>query len=99
MAYQQREQHDNSGILFKNDKKSRDADRDYGGNATIGGVEYWVSGWIKSRKDGKGKYMTFSFKPKVPMREWAETSYSGKPKTGLKPAPKVEEDFNDAIPF
>ena len=56
------EQRDNSGILFKNDDKTRDTDRDYGGSATIAGVEYWISGWIKSGK--RGKFMTFSFRAK-----------------------------------
>jgi hypothetical protein len=59
MAYEQR---DNSGILFRNDKKTRDTDRDYAGNATIAGVEYWISSWIKEGRNGK--FMTFSFKPK-----------------------------------
>ena len=56
------EQYDNSGILFRNDDKTKETDRDYRGEATIGGVKYWVSGWIKEGK--KGKFMTFSFKPK-----------------------------------
>lgn len=59
MAYEQR---DNSGILFRNDKKTRETDRDYAGNATIAGVEYWISGWVKQGQNGK--FMTFSFKPK-----------------------------------
>jgi hypothetical protein len=53
---------DNSGILFKNEDKSKDADRDYQGSATIAGVEYWMSGWIKQGK--RGKFLSFSFKPK-----------------------------------
>jgi hypothetical protein len=58
----QHEQHDNSGILFRNDNKTRDTDRDYSGSATIVGVEYWMSGWVKEGK--RGKFITFSFTPK-----------------------------------
>jgi hypothetical protein len=61
--------HDNSGILFRNSDKSGGRDRDYKGEATISGVEYWMSGWIKEGK--KGKFMTFSFKPKDAPKETA----------------------------
>ena len=56
-------QFDNSGILFRNDDKNGERDRDYKGEATIAGVKYWVSGWIKEAKNGS-KFLTFSFKPK-----------------------------------
>lgn len=59
MAYEQR---DNSGILFKNDRKTKDNHPDRSGNAMIGGVMYYVSGWIK--EGAKGKFMTLSFKKK-----------------------------------
>jgi hypothetical protein len=62
-------QHDNSGILFRNHDKSGERDRDYKGEATISGVEYWMSGWIKEGK--KGKFMTFSFKQKDALKEMA----------------------------
>jgi hypothetical protein len=56
------EQYDNSGVLFRNDNKTRDTDRDYSGSATIAGVEYWMSGWIKEGK--RGRFMSFAFTPK-----------------------------------
>jgi hypothetical protein len=56
------EQRDFSGILFRNDRKDKDTDRDYRGEAKIDGREYRVSGWVKDGK--RGKFMTFAFKPK-----------------------------------
>jgi hypothetical protein len=55
-------QFDNSGILFRNDDKTKDSDRDYKGDATVSGVKYWVSGWIKQGK--RGKFLTLSLTPK-----------------------------------
>lgn len=59
MAYEQR---DNSGSLFKNDKKTEPKHADYKGDATINGQQMWISAWIK---DGsRGKFMSLSFTPK-----------------------------------
>ena len=41
------ERYDNSGAIFINDKKEREGHPDRTGQATIDGVDYWVSGWIK----------------------------------------------------
>lgn len=59
MAFEQR---DNTGTLFKNNRKEKDTHPDYDGTCLIDGVEYYMNAWIK---DGaKGKFMSFSFKPK-----------------------------------
>jgi len=60
MAFEPR---DNSGSVFVNDKKESDKHPDRSGQAMIGGVEYWVSGWLKKTKDGK-PYLSLAFKPK-----------------------------------
>jgi hypothetical protein len=67
------DEYDNSGILFKNDRKTRDTDRDYSGSATIDGREYWMSGWLKEGK--RGKFMTFSFTPKHKEKSPATVPY------------------------
>lgn len=54
--------YDNSGALYVNDKKEKDSHPDRNGSALIGGVEYWVSGWIKEGKSGK--FMSLAFRPK-----------------------------------
>jgi hypothetical protein len=53
----------NSGALFKNTDKEKDGDRDYSGTINIDGVEYWLSGWVKTSKAGK-KFLSITVKPK-----------------------------------
>ncbi len=53
---------DNSGALFVNERKEKDTHPDRQGTATIDGVEYWVSGWIKDGK--RGKWLSLAFKRK-----------------------------------
>lgn len=80
MSYEQR---DNSGSLFKNDKKEKDSHPDYKGQAMIGGVEYWLSAWIKEPKSGGQKFMSLALKPKEEDRR----EYKGRdtaPKGGAK---------------
>jgi hypothetical protein len=55
-------QYDNSGIIFNNDRKEKDSHPDRQGSATIAGVEYWISGWIK--EGNRGQFITLSFKRK-----------------------------------
>ena len=58
----QRQQRDNSGILFRNDRKTEPQHADYSGSATINGQEFWMNAWLKEGRNGK--FMSFSFKPK-----------------------------------
>ena len=60
MAYQQK---DNTGSLFKNDRKETDSHPDYKGSALLNGVDHWLDAWIKTSNSGT-KYMSQSFKPK-----------------------------------
>ena len=60
MAYEMKEM---SGSLFINTKKVSENHPDRNGTALIGGVEYWVSGWIKETKSGD-KWLSLAFKPK-----------------------------------
>lgn len=76
------------GVLFRNENmREGKKDPEYRGNATVGGVDYWLDAWINEKKDGSGKYMALKFRAKEP-----------KP----APSPEQTasaDDFNDDIPF
>ncbi len=58
----------NRGALFR-EQKEKESDRDYSGTINIGGVEYWLSGWVKTSKKG-AKYLSLAVKPKdVPVAD------------------------------
>ena len=80
------EKKDNSGVLFKNDKKESEKHPDYKGNITVGGQDYWLSAWIKEGKDGS-KFMSLSVKAKDQKEAKAPTKRS------------VRDDFDDSAPF
>ena len=53
-----------SGIISKNDRKEKDTHPDYKGSCEIENKEYWISGWIKERKDGSGKFLSLRYEAK-----------------------------------
>jgi uncharacterized protein (DUF736 family) len=77
---------DNTGALFKNDKKESDKHPDYRGTITIAGVEYWQSAWISKSKSG-ATYMSQKFTPK------------DEAKSAPKPAASQPDPFDAEIPF
>ena len=86
----------NRGLLAKNDRKQSENHPDYTGSININGVEYWLSGWLKTGQNGRlagQKFFSLSIKPKDGLAE-------------PRPAPKqqqVTETFSDDdiadIPF
>lgn len=57
MAYKQKE---NTGSLFKNDKKENEKHPDYKGVANINGEEKQIAAWIKKSEKGLS-FMSLSF--------------------------------------
>lgn len=41
----------NTGVLFKNDKKTSDKAPEYKGKINIGGVEYNLAGWVRKSQN------------------------------------------------
>src|ERR1700745_2426745 len=85
------------GALFRNNKKQTDKQPDYTGSLNVGGVDYWLSGWVKVSQNGT-KFFSVSVQPK----EEQSTSARPTPKT-RKPDPistgLPRNDMNDEIPF
>lgn len=86
MAYEMR---DNTGSLFKNDRREKDTHPNAKGTALIDGVEYWMDAWTNEARDGS-KYQSLKFK-----RKDADQSGSyAKQEPQSSPA-----DLDDEVPF
>jgi hypothetical protein len=75
------ENRDNSGVLFKNDRKESEKHPDYKGYLTVNNQEFWLSAWIKEGKTGK--YMGLAISPKEDYQ----------PKQASKKASIADEDL------
>ena len=74
-----------SGSMFKNQKKLTDNHPNMTGSALIDGVEYWLSAWTKTDKNGnKWQSLSFTKKDQSKTREQAE---------------KAAVDMDDDLPF
>ena len=79
-------QRDNSGVMFKNDKREKESHPHYKGNMRVNGQEYWLSAWIKEGKNGK--FMGLALSPKEEQGQAPQAKSS-----------KKIEDMDDDIPF
>ena len=79
-------QRDNSGVMFKNDKREKESHPHYKGNVRVNGQEYWLSAWIKEGKNGK--FMGLALSPKEEQGQAPQAKSS-----------KKIEDMDDDIPF
>lgn len=82
MAYEQK---NNSGSLFRNDKKQTEKQPDYNGTVKVDGKDYKLAAWIKESKSGQ-KYFSLSLQEAnvVPSDNTsATTAFGAKNDTGL----------------
>jgi hypothetical protein len=80
---------DNTGSLFRNDKKGTDKHPNACGSALIDGVEYWVDAWVNTIQSGDKagqKYQSLKFKRKDAAK-------------GAAPARPASKKVDDDIPF
>lgn len=59
----------NSGVLFKNDRKTNAKQPDYKGSVQADGQNYWLSAWIKQGKQGKFMSLALTLKDVATERE------------------------------
>jgi hypothetical protein len=82
------ENRNNTGVLFKNDRKQEELQPDYKGNVRVNGQEYWLSAWIKEGKNGK--FMGLALSPKEEQGQAPQAK--AKPKAGF-------DDLDSDLPF
>lgn len=89
----------NTGTLNRNDRKEKDTHADYRGSINVGGVEYWLDGWIKTAgpngRNPGSKFLSLSIKPKDNAQRGAFLT------NAQKPTPAASDTFIDdgEIPF
>ncbi len=92
MAFEKR---DNSGSLFRNEKKTDPDSKlpDYTGNIMVNGQEFWLSGWLKVAKGSGKKYFSVAVTPKDQQQRGApQGGGGGRPQQ----APRSQQSYDDA---
>ena len=80
----------NRGILSRNERRENDKHPEYTGTLNVDGVDFWLSGWVKERNDGSGKFFSLSVKPKQAPAQ----------KAPQKPVKQAAQAFDDSdVPF
>ena len=84
----------NSGILSRNDRREKETHPEYTGTLNVDGVDYWLSAWVKERKDGSGKFFSLSVRPKEQRQAPAPSKPAAKQSKGVP-----MDDLDGDIPF
>jgi predicted ester cyclase len=54
----------NTFIFSKNERKTQETHPDWTGSLNVNGVEFFMDAWIKTKKDGSGKFFAGKIKRK-----------------------------------
>jgi hypothetical protein len=72
-----------SGSLFRNERRETDTQPEYRGDGIVNGEAVWINAWVKESKKTGRKFFSLSFRPK---QERADTRPLG-------------DALDDSIPF
>jgi hypothetical protein len=93
----------NTGIISKNERKEKETHPDIRGQLNVEGVEYWVDGWRKERKDGTGSFYSLRIKPKDASKTRQATpapaDYQKAKEGSVSRVPGSFADMDDEPPF
>lgn len=103
----------NTGLLKRNDRKEKENHPDYRGTINIEGVDYWLSGWVKTGREGTKlagqKFFSLSVTPmedqqRPAARPAARAAAPARSAPAARPAPAGRggsgfDDMDDDIPF
>ena len=92
----------NKGVLFVNKERDSDSKPNAKGSINIEGVEYWLSAWTNTDKNGN-KYQKLSVQPKEAVHNagMAQAQQAQQAPNAHSPpqAPPASNNFDDDIPF
>lgn len=93
------EQKNNSGSLYRNEKKDKEIKPDYTGSALIGGKQYRIAGWVNKSKSAKSylRVLFSEFDPK-PAVTPQSTQLRAEMGTGVQNGP-ADSVILDDLPF
>jgi hypothetical protein len=86
----------NRGILGNNWKKTHENSPDMTGTLDVDGREYFIDGWLKHRKDGKGTF--YSLRVKLKEVRTVRQEQDRRPEPTRAPEPRRHE-LDDDLPF
>ena len=93
---QPKKSRDNSGAFWRNRKKKTENHPDYTGEVTVGGQEYWLSGWARESQQGN-KYVSLAFKPKAPKPAYVPPQSNAQVRQEREPG--SDDDKNGDLPL
>jgi uncharacterized protein (DUF736 family) len=99
----------NSGAIFKNDKRETENHPMYKGSLNVEGKEYWVSVWVNTSQKSGQKYMSLKLNPKEQVHQqgmqqaqnnFQQANNFQQPQTPQQAyVNSVQNDFDDNVPF